>query len=132
MKHLLTSLYVLVSLGLTLVAAPVIVSAQGVLDPVCVNNPQATLCKDNATKQSPDSNSIFGPDGVVTKIAGIIALVTGIASVLMIIIGAIQYAISGGDPARLNRAKDTILFALIGLMIALLARLIISFVLNKL
>ncbi len=133
MKNLFTYLSLVSLFVLVLLAVPRVSLAQeAVLDPVCLNNPQATLCKDNATPQTPGNNSILGPNGVVTKAAGIITIVVGIASVLMILIGAVQYVISGGDPARLNKAKDTIIYALVGMVITLLSRAIITFVLNKL
>jgi hypothetical protein len=49
----------------------------------------------------------------------------------MIVIGAIMYAISSGNPERAKTAWQTILYAIIGIIIAILAQLIVAFVLNR-
>jgi quinol-cytochrome oxidoreductase complex cytochrome b subunit len=54
----------------------------------------------------------------------------GIIAVIVIIIGGIQYAISQGDPAKVSRAKTTILYAVIGLIVTLLAFAIVNFILE--
>lgn len=82
--------------------------------------------------QTQGSNSIFGRDGVMTKAARVIAMMVGVAAVIMVIIGGIQYVISSGDPANTKNAKNTILYAIIGLVIASLAQGIIQFVLVRL
>ena len=120
----------LLFLGLLVPAYPAL--AADVIDPACAQNPGATLCKDNETAQTADCNALFGPCGVLTKAAKLLTIVVAIASVIMIIIGGIQYVISSGDPTNIGNAKNTILYAIIGLVIALLARGIISFVLVKL
>ena len=48
----------------------------------------------------------------------------------MIIIGGINYALSQGDPGKVKKAKDTILYGIIGLVVALLAFAIVQFVLS--
>jgi hypothetical protein len=52
--------------------------------------------------------------------------------VIFIIIGGIRYATSGGDSDKVKKAKDTLLYALIGLGISLLANVIVSLVTNML
>lgn len=114
---------------------PAGVSAEEVLSGPC-SDPQiaaqSTLCKENANNQDADCNSVFGRCGIVTKAARLVLIVVGVASVIMIIIGSIQYVISSGDPTNINNAKNTILYAIIGLVIALTAQGIILFVLNRL
>ena len=48
-----------------------------------------------------------------------------------VIIGGIRYAVSGGDENGTRAAKDTILYAIIGLVVALLAYAIVNFVLLR-
>ena len=50
----------------------------------------------------------------------------------MIVIGGINYALSQGDPGKVKKAKDTILYGVIGLVVALLAFAIVTFVLQAL
>lgn len=109
-----------------------LVFAADVIDPACAQNPDATLCKDNQTAQTPDCNVLFGPCGVLTKATKVLSIVVAIASVIMVIIGGIQYVISSGDPTNITNAKNTILYAIIGLVVAFAARAIVSFVLVKL
>lgn len=112
------------------ILAPAGIARADVLDPVCVNNPTATACQ--GRNQTVDNNSIFGPNGILTKVARLLAIVVGLASVIMIIIGGFQYVMSSGDSANITNAKNTILYAIIGLLVALLAQGIISFVLVRL
>ncbi len=110
--------------------------AQGLFDDVCSKTPDATVCQDNQRPQTAtdgnDINDIYGPDGILTKAARILAIAVGVASVIIIIVGGFQYVLSGGDATKINNAKNTIIYALIGLAIALLAQGIIVFVLNQL
>lgn len=107
--------------------------AEEVLLPVCTAETQeATACIENKQTQTTGNNSLYGPNGVLTKAASLVATLVGIASVIMIIIGGIQYVISAGDPTNVQNAKNTILYAIIGLVVALLARTIILFVLVRL
>ena len=59
------------------------------------------------------------------------AVVVGILAVVMIIIGGIQYTTSGGDQAAVTKAKNTILYGIVGLVIAILAYAIVNFVIRK-
>lgn len=127
-KKLLFSLVLLVGIMLPTGA----VAAEEVLNPVCVNNPTATLCQENNNAQTQDSNSIFGANGILTKAVRLLSVVVGVAAVIMIIVGGFQYVMASGDPSNVTNAKNTILYAIIGLIVAVLAQGIISFVLVRL
>ena len=49
----------------------------------------------------------------------------------MIIIGGVKYVTSGGSSEKTTSAKDTILFAIVGLIVVALAQIIVKFVLHK-
>lgn len=70
--------------------------------------------------------------GFIKDIINILLFVLGFIAVLMIIIGGIRYVTSGGDTSAISGAKNTILYAIIGLVIALMAFAIVNFVLNSL
>lgn len=74
---------------------------------------------------------LVGPDGVFTRITSIALYVIGAISVIMLIWGGLRYIISGGDSKKVTDAKNTILYAIIGLVFAVLAYAIVSFVLNS-
>ena len=59
---------------------------------------------------------------------GIVAII----AVVMIVIGGVSYTTSQGDPGKVKKAKDTILYGIIGLVVALLAFAIVQFILNSL
>lgn len=68
----------------------------------------------------------------VVKIINTILLVLGIVAVIMIIVGGFRYVLSGGDASNVTAAKNTIMYAVIGLIVAVLAYAIVNFVLNAL
>ena len=70
------------------------------------------------------------PGVIATTVVDVLVWAVGIAAVLFIIFGGIKYATSGGDEKKVASAKNTILYAVIGLIVALLANVIIRVVLN--
>ena len=91
-----------------------------------------TVCTDKDQVQTDKNNTIYGPNGIITKIANILALIVGIAAVIVIVIAGIQYMLSTGDPAKVSRAKDAIIYAVIGLLVVVIARTLVVFVIGKL
>lgn len=68
---------------------------------------------------------------IIRTVINIFSLVVGVVSVIMIIIGGLKYITSGGDSGNLSGAKNTILYAIIGLVIVALAQVIVRFVLER-
>jgi hypothetical protein len=68
---------------------------------------------------------------LVTKIVNILSVIVGIVAVIMIIIGGFKYITSGGDSNRVASAKNTIIYAIVGLIIVALAQVIVRFVLSN-
>lgn len=66
--------------------------------------------------------------GFIKAVIGVLLFIVGAVSVIMIIVGGIRYVTSNGDQAHVKAAKDTILYAVIGLIVALLAYAIVNFV----
>jgi len=69
---------------------------------------------------------------IVSTVISTIIYIIGIIAVIMIIIGGIHYATSQGDAAKVKKGKDTILYGIIGLVVAILAYAIVNFVLEAL
>ena len=67
--------------------------------------------------------------GTVTQIVNVALGLIGLVAVVMIILGGFSYTTSAGDAAKVKKAKDTIMYGVIGLVIALLAFAIVNFVL---
>ena len=72
-----------------------------------------------------------GLNNVITDIVNIFSVVVGIVSVIMIIYGGFRYITSGGDSGNVSSAKNTIIYAVIGLVVVALAQFIVQFVLDK-
>lgn len=75
---------------------------------------------------------LFGDQGVFRQITNTILYIVGIIAVIMLIWGGIRYVVSGGDSKKVTDAKNTILYAIIGLVISFLAFAIVNFVINAL
>lgn len=65
------------------------------------------------------------------KIINVFSIVVGTVSVIMIIIGGFRYIISGGDSTGVTAAKNTILYAIVGLVIVLFSQIIVRFVISN-
>jgi multisubunit Na+/H+ antiporter MnhB subunit len=66
--------------------------------------------------------------GSVKTISNVLIFVIGAIAVIMLIIGGFRYVVSQGDPASTKAAKDTILYAIVGLIVAILAYAIVNYV----
>lgn len=69
--------------------------------------------------------------GSVTGIINGVIAALGIIAVVIIIIGGVSYMTSSGDSAKVKKAKDTILYGVIGLVICVLAFAIVNFVIKN-
>jgi hypothetical protein len=67
----------------------------------------------------------------IKLIINVLLFLIGAASVIMIILGGIRYVVSGGDSTQITGAKNTIMYAVIGLVVALLAYAIVNFVVTQ-
>jgi len=76
--------------------------------------------------------NLFGTGGIFTTIVNIFLFVIGAIAVIMLIYGGIRYTISGGESKNVTAAKDTILYSIVGIVVALLAYAIVNFVINGL
>jgi multisubunit Na+/H+ antiporter MnhB subunit len=61
----------------------------------------------------------------------VLLFIIGAVSVIMLIIGGIRYTISQGDQSQVTSAKNTILYAIIGLIVAILAYALVNFVVTS-
>ena len=71
-----------------------------------------------------------GFNNLLTKIINVFTVVVGVVAVIMIIVGGFRYITSGGDSNNVGAAKNTILYAIVGLIIVALAQVIVRFVLG--
>ena len=79
------------------------------------------------------STLVSNPDGCKgSTVINAIVFIVGMIAVVMIILGGVNYATSQGDPGKVKKGKDTILYGIIGLVISILAFAIVNFVLGAL
>jgi hypothetical protein len=82
-------------------------------------------CEDVTEDSEDDLNT------VITNVVNVLSLIVGIIAVIMIVIGGFRYITSGGDSGNVSGAKNTILYAIVGLVIVALAQFIVRFVLSQ-
>ena len=68
---------------------------------------------------------------IITRVINIFSILIGAISVIMIIIGGFRYIISGGDQNNVTAAKNTIMYAIIGLVVVLFSQVIVRFILTN-
>jgi hypothetical protein len=85
----------------------------------------------NCSKGDDQQANLFGDGGIFKIITNVLLFLIGAISVIMLIIGGIRYTISQGDSTAVTSAKNTILYAVIGIIVALLAYAIVNFVLSS-
>jgi hypothetical protein len=92
----------------------------------CTAATQSTaVCKASKT------DSLFGPNGIWTRILNTFTYIIGSVAILMLIIGGLRYVTSNGDSTQLTSAKNTILYAIVGVVLAVMANAIVNFVLTN-
>ena len=74
---------------------------------------------------------IDGESGLIKRVVNIMLFIIGAVSVIMLILGGIRYTLSGGDQTAVTSAKNTILYAIVGIIVAIFAYAIVNFVLNQ-
>ncbi len=103
-------------------------------------NPNEVICSNlvdssnvpAVCKEPPSENPIVGEAGLMTKIVQTLVYITGAVSVVMVMVGGFKYMLSNGDSNGIQSAKNTILYALIGLVVAVSGQMIVSFVISRL
>ena len=85
----------------------------------------------NAARADGMPTELIGDNGVFSRITNTVLLIFGLISVIMLVYGGLRYILSGGDSKKVTDAKNTILYAIIGLIISMLAYAIVHFVLNS-
>jgi cytochrome bd-type quinol oxidase subunit 2 len=93
---------------------------------IATGSPSST---DNCSSSAGVSNSDIGK--AAKEIVTLFSIIVGVVSIIMIIYGGFRYITSGGDSGKVGNAKNTLIYAIVGLVIVALAQLIVHFVLNQ-
>lgn len=84
--------------------------------------------------QQGDAASLFGEGGqggIFRTVTNVLLFLIGAISVIMLIVGGIRYVVSGGDSTAVQNAKNTILYAIVGVVVAILAYAVVNFVITS-
>ncbi len=123
----------MVAFGLAVPAlVPAAVSAQDINDNLC-NGANLNFGSDAAGCEGDTDISGAGNqvDNIIKTVIDILSLAVGVVSVIMIIVGGLRYVISSGESGSVTSAKNTILYAVVGLVIVALAQIIVRFVVGE-
>lgn len=132
MKHVITRLGA--SLGLMgallapLALAPAVSASTVEVFKPCTTTTTSTsgaFCNNEADAK------LFGPNSVWTRIVNTIIFLVGSVAVIMIVVGGLRYVLSGGDSSAVNGAKNTLLYAVVGLVVTVMSYAIVNFVLSR-
>lgn len=135
LKILFAATYVAV-LSLAVPAGLVAVTSAATLNPGGIDGSLCQGAELEWTGGTGDCDDTTGDAGetvnsTVALVINIFSWVVGVVSVIMIIYGGFRYVTSAGNEAGVKSAKDTILYALIGLVIVALSQIIVKFVLSS-
>jgi hypothetical protein len=132
----LQAMALLFGMGTATVAGVVVSAAPAYAD--------ATLCSGDPTTGDPltggaacsqgasQKETLFGKGGIFTVAANTLIFLVGAISVIYLIIGGLRYVISNGDSKAVTAAKDTILYAIVGVVVAVISFALVQFVINAL
>lgn len=125
---------------LTLLAASLAL-VLGILLPVTIataspfDNSKQAVCQGVALDESTNCDTVTAstkdPNSIIRTALSIFSWIIGVVSVAVMMVAGVKYITSGGDAGKTAQAKDTILYAVVGLVIAILAQVIVQFVIRK-
>lgn len=126
---------------LSLLAVPVLaLGVAGVVAPTAAADDLTLSGGANTAKGSDQVSCLFGTEkegcdgntGIFRTIVNVILFLIGAISVIMLVVGGIKYTVSNGDSNDVTSAKNTIMYAIVGLIIAILAFAVVNFVIANL
>lgn len=129
MKRKLLTLMMAATMLFPALGAAGTVSAVNVFGPCGDSAKNTDVCQSVGTPGRAGQNPIIGALKVAITI---IAIIIGVAAVIVIILAGLSMVMSNGDSQGVAKARTNIIYALVGLAVAVLAQSIVAFVLNKL
>lgn len=99
------------------------VASVAAIDPLqdaCNNNSNTEICQNRDEKA----------DDLIGTLVNVLLYIVGLLSVVMIIYGGILYTTSAGDAGKVTRAKNTLTYAIVGLVVAFISYAIVNWVLD--
>ena len=112
------------TLGVGFLTAP----ANAACDP---KNGIADALNPDCSQPNNTPTNLIGNGGIVNTIVNVFLFLVGLLCVIMIIFGGFRYVTSSGDKQKVDSAKNTILYAIVGLIVALIAWALVNWVFQQ-
>lgn len=114
--------------GLAVVASVALLAAGGLSLPVQAEAPGGL---DDAMKKTQNDDmptELFDDGGIVTTVINTMLFIVGILAVIMIIYAGIRYTTAHGDKGQVESAKNTLMYSIVGLVVAIVAYAVVNWV----
>jgi hypothetical protein len=122
---------------LALVVVPALIVGTSLSSTVSAATPTLTDVTDGGSAgteyrgQGQPTTLFDGTDAIIPRIINVMLFIVGILAVIMLIYGGIRYVISGGQNERVTSAKNTILYAIVGLIVAILGYAVVGWIVGN-
>lgn len=127
MRRMLVSLMVLLGLLVLPVVSLQTASAQFEVFPGCDGR-----TGENPTCQTTGEDPVTGKDGLIFKAILILSYIVGFAAVVMIIIGGLKFITASGNSENIASARNTIIYALVGLAVFAISQTVVRLIISSL
>ena len=110
-------------------AAPAYAKATNPFPGICTTKEikKSAVCQTPANGADPLTTT----NGVIHKVTQLFAIIAGAVAVIVIAVGGVTYIGSHGDAEQIKKAKNAIIYALVGLVVILVGQAIINLVISK-
>ena len=118
--------------------APAVVFAADISGDLCQTTPGTgqlpEVCEDinAASGGSANANPLYGPKGVLTRAIDVMSIVTAIIATIVLVIAGTRMTLSQGDTNKIASVRSTIIYAVVGLIVAAVAQLVVRLIISKL
>lgn len=91
------------------------------------------VCKDNniTGDDGKQENPIFGPNGIITRVISILSVVVAVIAIITIILAGLKFISSGNNPQEVGKAREAIIYAIVGLLVAASAQVFVKFIVGR-
>lgn len=114
--------------GLAVVASVALLAAGGLSLPVQAEAPGGLDDAMEKTQNDDMPTELFDDGGIVTTVINTMLFIVGILAVIMIIYAGIRYTTAHGDKGQVENAKNTLMYSIVGLVVAIIAYAVVNWV----
>ncbi len=131
-KYLMSLAMVVMFVLVQVTAIPTPATAVNLFGGVDCSNPkvaESAVCQD---AQKNTNNPLTGKNGVILRVSRILAIIAGLAAVIIIIVSGLRYVMAGSDSNQAASARTAIIYSLIGIVVILVAQSLVALILGNL